>query len=253
MMKGRMMTTRTTWLLIAGLSALLLAGCKKDDGTVGTGDAVVLTSDDAADALAGTLGGSQSTAGITAQLEEAAAIAGGGSLGKTDANAGTLWDTTITRSRTGSFTFAYSFRYSVTLANANRLDFGYTMKGTYDTPRLSSNDSASATFQVSNLLAGTAYNVTGIYNRYGTQTSKVRNKASFSSTIIFSTTALLIDKSTKRVSGGSATLTIYGKSSTGNIYSFNATVTFLGNQQATLVIGSKAYTINLATGEATAA
>lgn len=240
------------WILIAGLSAVLIAGCKKDDGAVGTGDAVVLTNDDAADAFASTLGGSQSTAGLTAQLEEAATIAGGGSLGKVDATAGTMWDTTITRIRVGTYSYSYSFKYSITLANANRLDFGYTMKGTYDTPRLSSNDSASASFQVSNLLTGTAYSVTGIYNRYGTQASKIRNKTSFTSTITVSTTALLIDKSTKRVSGGSAAVIIYGKSSTGNIYSFNGTVTFLGNQQATLVIGSKAYTINLATGEATA-
>lgn len=239
------------WVLIAGLSVVLITGCKKDDGTVGSGDAVVLTSDDAADAFASTLAGSQSTGGITAQLEEAATIAGGGSLGKVDVTSGTMWDTTVTRVRVGTYNYSYSFKYSITLANANRLDFGYTMKGTYDTPRLSSNDSASATFQVSNLLAGTAYSITGIYNRYGTQASKVRNKAGFSSTITFSTTALLIDKSTKRVSG-TAALIIYGTSSTGSIYSFNGTVTFLGNQQATLVIGSKSYTLNLATGEATA-
>ncbi|MBK7257575.1 MAG: hypothetical protein IPI01_07180 [Ignavibacteriae bacterium] len=252
-MKGHTMRHQYRWLLIAGLSALLIGGCKKDDGAVGTEDAVVLTADDAADTFASTLGGSQSTAGLTAQLEEAATIAGGGSLGKVDASAGTMWDTTITRVRVGTYSYSYSFRYSVVLANVNRLDFGYTMKGIYDTPRMSSNDSAAASFQVSNLLTGTAYSVTGIYNRYGSQASKVRNKVSFTSTITVSTTALLIDKSTKRVSGGSAAVIIYGQSSTGNIYSFNGTVTFLGNQQATLVIGSKSYTINLATGEATAA
>ena len=241
------------WFLIAGLFAVLVTGCNKDDEAVGSGDAVVLTSDDAADAFASTLGGSQSTAGLTAQLEEAATIAGGGSLGKVDATTGTLWDTTITRVRVGTYSYSYAFRYSIVLANVNRLDFGYTMKGIYDTPRMSSNDSAAASFQVSNLLAGTAYSITGIYNRYGTQVSKVRNKTSFSSTITVSTTAMLIDKSTKRVSGGSAAVIIYGQSSTGNIYSFNGTVTFLGNQQATLVIGSKSYTLNLATGEATAA
>jgi hypothetical protein len=241
-----------TWLLLAGLAAMLVTGCKKDDASVGTDDAIVLTNDDAADAMASTLGGGQSTAGLTAQLEEAATIAGGGTLGKADAAASVSWDTTITRTRTGTYSYDYTFKYSISLANVNRLDFGYSMKGTYDTPRMSSSDSAGATFQVANLLAGSSYSITGIYNRYGSQTSKIRNKASWTSTIIFSTTALLIDKTTKRVSGGTAALTMYGKSSTGNIYSFTATVTFLGNQQATLVVGGKTYTINLATGEATA-
>jgi hypothetical protein len=241
-----------TWLVLAGLATMLVTGCKKDDGAVGNDDAIVLTNDDAADAIASTLGGGQATSGLTAQLEEAATIAGGGSLGKVDAATSTLWDTTITRTRTGTYSYNYTFKYSVTLANANRLDFGYSMKGVYDIPRMSSNDSATATFQVSNLLAGSSYMITGIYNRYGSQTSKIRNKASWNSTITFSTTSLLIDKATRRVSGGTAALTMYGKSSTGNIYSFSATVTFLGNQQATLVVGGKTYTLNLATGEATA-
>jgi hypothetical protein len=127
------------------------------------------------------------------------------------------------------------------------------MKGVYDTPRMSSNDSATATFQVSNLVAGTAYRISGIYSRDGTQTSKVRNKTSFSSRIIVSTDTLLVDKTSKRVNGGAATLTIYGQTSTGKIFSINATVRFLGNQQAELVVGGKTYMINLATGEATPA
>jgi len=241
-------------LLVSLLAALaLVSGCKNDDSSTNPEDTVSLTVDDAADAFASALGGSAGTGGLTAQLEEAAAIAGGGSLGKTGQAYGILFDTTITRQRVGTYSYSYTFHYSFGIANANQFDFSYTMKGTYETPRMTSSDSAAATLQVSNLLTGQAYSVTGIYNRYGTQVSKVRNWARFSSTITFSFTALEVDKATKRISGGTATLSMSGQTEAGRIFAYTATVTFLGNHQATLIIGGKTYTGNLVLGEATAA
>lgn len=227
------------------------AGCKNDDGT-GTDDAVTVTADDAADALASAFAGSQATVGLSTQLEEAATLSGGGTLGKIDGTTGMLFDTTVTRSRDGAYSYSYTVRYSYSFVNANRFTFAYGMKGAYATPRMTSSDSAGATLEVSNILTGPSYLVAGIYNRYGTQASKIRLKISFKSTITVAFTTVLIDKSTKRISSGTATITIYGQSSTGSIYSYSATLVFLGNQQATLVIGSKTYTLNLALGEATA-
>ena len=241
-------------LLIPLLAALVIVpGCKNDDSGTNPGDAVSLTVDDAADAFASALGGSTGTGGLTAQMEEAAAVAGGGSLGKAVQSYGILFDTTITRQRVGTYSYSYSFHYSFGIANANQFNFSYTMKGTYETPRMTSSDSAAATLQVSNILTGQAYSVTGIYNRYGTQVSKVRNWARFSSTITFSFTALEIDKTSKRISGGTATLSMSGQTDAGRIFAYTATVTFLGSQQATLIIGGKAYSVNLALGEATPA
>ena len=245
---------KTLVLLFPLLVALVaVSGCKNDDSSTDLGDAVSLTVDDAADAFASALGGSSGTGGLTAQMEEAAAIAGGGSLGKAGQAYDILFDTTITRQRVGTYSYAYTFHYSFGIANANQFNFSYTMKGTYETPRMTSSDSATATLQVSNLLTGQAYSVTGIYNRYGTQVSKVRNWVRFSSTITFSFTALEVDKASKRISGGTATLSMSGQTDAGRIFAYTATVTFLGNQQAMLIIGGKTYTVSLALGEATPA
>jgi hypothetical protein len=236
------------------LAAVLLAtfgGCKNDD-SAGTDDAITVTADDAADALASAFAGSQATIGLSSQLEVAATLSGGGTLGKVDGTAGTMFDTTVTRSREGAYGYSYTIRFSYSFATANRFTFAYGMKGAYATPRMSSSDSAGATLEVTNILAGSSYLVSGIYNRYGTQASKIRTKSSFRSTITCAFTSILIDKSTKKISGGTATLTIYGQSTTGNIYSYSATLVFLGNQQATLAMDSKAWTINLTLGEATA-
>jgi hypothetical protein len=232
-------------MILAGF--ILVPGCKNEDTL--TEVTTTLTADDAADAIASALGGSQGTGGLTAQLEEAASVAGGGTLGKVDGTAGVLFDTTVTRQRTGTYSYSYSFQYSWSLANANQFTISYGMHGMYDAPWMSSNDSASATFQVSNLLVGQSYLVSGIYNRHGTQTSKMRAKLGFQSTLICSTTDLLINKTTRRISSGTATITLYGQVSNGLAFSYSATVVFLGGQSATLTIGAKSYTVNLALGQ----
>jgi hypothetical protein len=44
--------------------------------------------------------------------------------------------------------------------------------------------------------------------------------------------------------------TFYGQTSTGNVFSYSATIVFTGNQTATLTLGGKTYTLNLALGQA---
>ena len=230
------------------MGALVWVGCKDEDAP--TDLSTSMTADDAADAIASALGGSQATSGLTAQLEEGASVAGGGTLGKVDGTSGVLFDTTVTRQRTGTYSFSYTFQFSWNLVNINQFTFAYAMHGVYDTPRMSSDDSATATFQVSNLLTGSTYLASGIYNRYGTQASKVRNKVSFRSTFTFSTTDLQIDKATRRITSGTGTVTFYGQTSTGNIFSYTGTVVFMGNQSATLTMSGTTYTLNLALGQA---
>jgi hypothetical protein len=229
---------------------LVLPGCKKDDASTSFADEVNLTEDDAADAFAGVLAGNQGTCGLSGQIEEAAIVAGGGGLPKVSDNAGLLFDTTVTRVRTGTYSYAYSFRYSYSFAGANQFNFSFSMKGVFETPRLSSSDSAGATLQLSSLLTGSSYLVSGIYNRYGALTSKVRNKVGFRSTITISTTGLSVDKTSKKIVGGAATLTLSGQTNGGKIFAFTATVAFSGGQQAILAIGGKTYTVNLTLGDA---
>lgn len=242
-------------LLPLAVSLLLLVAvdsCKKNDDAVDPSSTANVTEDDAADAFANALTGGQSTCGFTTQIEEAATVAAGTIIPKVGGAASTLFDTTITRQKSGAYSYNYVFHYSYGLAAANRFTFTYAMKGVYETPRMSSSDSAAASLEVSNLLAGQAYTIAALYNRYGSQTSKVRNKVSFRSTITVSVTNLLVDKTTKRITGGNATVSMSGQTSSGRAYAFVGTVAFLGAQQATLVINGRTFILDLILGTVTA-
>jgi len=242
---------RTQVFVVAlALGAVLVTGCKDDDSAVDPTSSVSLATDDAADAIASALGGSEATSGLTTQIEELASVTGGGSLGKVDGALGISVDTTFTRQRTGTYAYSYSYHYNFSLVNANQFSFTFTMHGMYETPRMASNDSSNGVFQVSNLLIGQNYLIAGTYNRYGSQASKVRNQVQFRSNLVFSTQDLQVDKNTHRVTSGTATITFYGQSSTGNAFAYTATVTFMGNRTATMAMAGKTYTLNLALGQA---
>ncbi len=240
------------WGVALALAAVLITGCTDDDG-LGVDDVAAISNDDAADAIAFSLSGSQSSGGLTAQLEESTTMAGAGLISKTDQLGNAQWDTTVTRARTGLFSYAYAFHFNLSLVSGSRLDFSYSMTGTYDVPRMTSADSAAALFQVSNLMTGTSYAVSGTYTRIGTQTSKLRQKNTWSSVITATMSGLSVDKSTMKISSGSANLTMVGRSSAGHTYAINGRLTFIGNDRAILVIGANTYTVDLSTGEATLA
>lgn len=247
-----MKPARTISLVLAALLALLptLNGCRKSD-TVDPSSTITLTEDDAADAFANALGGGLGTCGFMKQIEEAATVAGGASLPKPSDPASITVDTTVTRQKTGMYSYSYVFHYTYGLASANRFTFSYSMAGSYETPSMTSSDSATGSIELSNLLVGQTYTAAALYNRNGMQVSKVRNKISFKSTITMSIANLLVDKTTKQITGGTATLTISGQTGSVRIFAFTSTLTFLGAQQATLSIGNRMFTLDLSLGTAT--
>lgn len=138
-------------------------------------------------------------------------------------------------------TFSYSFsRNWLLTCNGTipqQFEFNYKGKATYDAPRMSSDDSATAKILVTNLDSN-YYVYNHQYAREGSQVSKIRNKRSFKSLIAISSTDIRIDKSTLRIVSGTATATVSGEGSDGHSFSYSGTITFLGNQTATLVLGN---------------
>lgn len=227
--------------------------CKNSDNPAQTQSSV--TQEVVADMIAASLGGSASTNGLSAQMEEAATVAGGApfpkSAGELDLR---MIDTTVVRQGTiGNFSYYYIFHYSFVFSNfGNKLDFNYSMRGTFDTPRIASDDSANASIVITHIIdPDSQYTLNANYLRLGSQSSKVGNRVQFTSTITWTLTDVKISKSSNSINSGTGVITVAGQVSTGGSFNYYATITLLGNQQASLTMNSRVYLINLATGTAT--
>ena len=234
----------------AGAIVLGLHGCGSNTLT-GEG---ALTESDAAAIVAGAIGSGTSTSGLTSQLEEAVTFASGGSLPKSGTAAGNsvvLLDTIVTRNRTGLYSYDYWLHLVLDLLTANTLTYRYDMRGTFDTPRLASDDSAHAELSMTDF-ASPALRFNGTYTRLGTQTFKSREEnSSFSSTIVSRLTDIAVEKASRKVTGGVLDVILTGGFEDGSTVDITAKVTFRGNDLATVVINGKSYEVNLATATVT--
>jgi hypothetical protein len=241
---------RLTALGAASASVLVLtAGCNGDNSVNSSSG---LSESDAAAIVASSFGASTSTYGLTGQIEDGAAVATGGSFGKADAFASAVGETTITRQKTsGVYTYDYTFHFVYGFANPS-YEIQYDMKGIYSTPRMSSDDSAFAVLHFTSLQSNPIV-LNGTYVRLGSQTFRVGETKQLTTVIEGTLTDITIDRSTKRVTGGTVVLTVTANRSDGTTITLNGTLTFLGNRQATLVINGRTFNLNFDYAEATEA
>ena len=109
-----------------------------------------------------------------------------------------------------------------------------------------SDDSVVSGLQVTGLAPAQAIAVlNGSYVREGYQESKVHNMNHFSSEVTITVNNLSVNKYTQAITGGTATVVFNGVGSAGGNYSFTGSITFNGNETATLIVNGNSYTINL--------
>jgi hypothetical protein len=215
------------------VAATLLFSCKKQTDAVAD---TSMTEEEAAEVITASVSGNaQGFATQTAEINARANTYG--------ATCGYSKDSAISKvNTTGTYTWNYNFNWHwdvvCTAAVPNKMNANYKMKGTYDTPRMSSNDSATAMLTVGNLVVGTQYIFNGTYSRDGSQVSKIRNKNSFTSKVVMNLNNLLVSKATGQIASGNASVTITGNTSTGNTFSYTGTITFNGASSATITLGN---------------
>lgn len=231
--KRKIMKTKISISLLTVLTTLvfLASSCKKENN-----NAAVMTEEEAAEAI--TLSVSGNTNALSTQATEIAATANAYS-----AVCGYSKDSTITRANTsGNYTWNYTFKWSWSAVCAGNvpssINANYKMKGSYNAPRMSSNDSASANLVVSNLIAGSQYIYNGTYTREGSQTSKIRNKNTFTSKVILNVSNLKVNKVSGQIDAGTSTVAITGNTSTGNSFSYGGNITFNGSKTATITLNN---------------
>ncbi len=131
-------------------------------------------------------------------------------------------------------------------SNPESFSYQFTNVGTYDTPRMGSNDGSNANWSLTGLDSSTDnIALNGSYVRNGSQVSKVRYMNSFTSTLTYSITNLQVNKTSYQIQSGTAAVSFVGTVSNGNQYTYNGSVTFNGDGTATLTINGNVYIINL--------
>ncbi|MES2457972.1 MAG: hypothetical protein V4594_20610 [Bacteroidota bacterium] len=158
------------------------------------------------------------------------------------ANCGVKKDTTITgQLSNNTHAYAYNLNWSRTLTcNANvASSYAHTFIGnsSYTSPKMSSTDQSKGNITIAGLEpSNTALTVTLGYERNGSQNSKVGKERNFTSKVLITGTGIKINKLSRQITSGSGTLGITGVTSTGTSFSYNGTITFNGNNKATLVV-----------------
>ncbi|WP_153799243.1 hypothetical protein [Foetidibacter luteolus] len=233
--------SKATKLLAVSAIAVLMASCSKNQEAV-TPETVSI--DDAADAVSQAV--SPESDGLVLLAESSARTAAVSSA------CGIQKDTAIAGQNVAgaAVTYSYAYQQSISVNCSAGIPGGLLVisngKTSYDAPRMSSNDSSHAQVDVSwKAQNGGNYLLNATYQRTGTQISKVRNKKSFGSTIIITSTDILVDKKTYQVISGTAAINISGAGSGGGSFSYSGQVIFQGNKKATVELGNgSSYVIN---------
>jgi hypothetical protein len=226
------------------------SGCSDNNVTVEGG----IPEADAAALVAGAIGSGTTTAGVIGQLEEATTVAITGKVSRVSGSASpsiVLLDTTITRTKTGTYSYNYTAHLIFDLVTANTLNFTFGLRGTYDTPNLASDDTSHAEMVISDL-ASPSLRFNGTYTRMGSEVFKNRDMKEFSSLLVARLNDVTVEKATRRPAGGTINANLSGQFSGGSKFEVVAEVTFKGNQQMTIVINGKTFNADLGTGTITA-
>lgn len=231
---------------------VMVASCNDDSETTET-----VTSDEAADLAASAL--AVSSAGLVLTVENSTSVtdvAVDESTGGRIAACGYSKDSVFTKSNAAgaavTYTYSFEYTYSLSCSVDEPLNMTATMNssGEFDGTRLASENTSNSNLVVTALdNTLTTYSVDGSYSREGSFQSKVRNLNSGTSTVAFILDEISVDKTTKEIVSGSAALTITGTVTGKGTFAFDATITFNGDNNATLVINGTSYSVNLLTGD----
>lgn len=186
--------------------------------------------------------------GISSQLEEAIRLTEGL---LTPSNCGFSGDSTINNHYGGvavqyQYTFKWNYTINCSATTPSVVDVGNTCTGTCSTSLLTSNFSSVVDWTIIGLAASsTEYIIDGSYIRTGDFTSKRDAKHSFSSVLTIALSDVKMVKSTLVASSGTATISLVCHTDAGEEFTFAGSLVFNGNQNCTLTLEDKVYSIQL--------
>ena len=226
-------------LLFTG--SLFFTSCSKVE------DLIELSEKDASEIIESAL--QKSTGGFVDNLETfAQELANEISL---EAICDSLYLESFTYDYQGSLTeasYASDYTYQLTCNDLNIPQsgvFSSTTDTDYNTPRIESDDTASFDGDVSGLeISAPDMIFAGTYNRGGLQELSFANQRQVNSTLEMDLTGLTVNKETVNLTGGTGTVTLSGTTQD-TAFSHSGSITFNGNDTATLILNGTTYVIDL--------
>ncbi len=214
--------------------ALFLTSCKKAEDIIES-----VSEEEAVEVVENAL--SSEAGGLAGQIEQSTAIVTASTSSKND-YCGMSFDSVITIVNPAETVITYHYNLEWDwIVNCNQFQipesfvFTCEMGGGYDAPRMSANDAASVSFELSGLdLSSDLISFNGGFEREGTCQSKIGEKRSFSSKIILEAIDVKVEKATGKLMSGTADLMLEAKTSEGKTFSFDGVITFTGGDSATL-------------------
>jgi len=211
-----------------------------------------ISSDEAAEIIAASL--SSDTGGTTAQFEDAAELSD--KINDT-ANKEEVYDTTFTvNNRDGArIKFEYTFHYEYGIkynSDSELFEFyaNFDTDGKAESPRVSMVDNSDGSLTLTGLeQSENYYIISGSASRTGNQTISINEKKDVASTINFTFKEIKLKKSDYTIESGSGNITIVGKTSEGNDFSFTGTLIYKSDGTIILTINGEEYVIDVNSGE----
>ncbi len=244
--------------LVLMMLSIGIFSCKKDSTAT---DA--LSTDQVADLAAGSLsensqGLATVTDDITANAQTLNAASTNGLTVNTTNGIGNPCGTTRTDSVTRAITkdsvsISYFMKYSHTVfCNPNNQRDSVmntlTYHGNFDGPRVTSSNTGSAVFTVAGLSPDAAnFTLHGEYKRSGQFQSKIGNKGTGNHSIDLVVKNLVLSKPGRKILSGTGTLTLVVNTPKKSI-NYTGSITFNGDDTASVTINGATYTINIQTG-----
>ncbi len=239
-------------IMLSALSILAVMSCSNEDDNNTNTNTAAIEETDVVDVIETSL--AKETYGMSKSMETAVVYSEEQNVftENPDLECGHLYNDAYNESyNSDNFSYDFSINRAYQLncdenGNASSLAYNMNYTGVYDAPRMASDDDGVLGYVLSGLSPDEyAVLFEGNYTRNGSQESKVRHMNAFTSTLIFDISNVAVSKTTYQIMSGTSLVSFTGISSNGNEYHFNGTLTFNGDETATLVLNGNTYIINL--------
>ncbi|MGC4021151.1 MAG: hypothetical protein QM734_04020 [Cyclobacteriaceae bacterium] len=242
-------------MILLGMTTFAVASCSKSDSSPSVSE------EDAADVV-----GTYVSSDFSSSTSDAAGIStdtgnkanrvmyGGRSE---SSPCGVTYDSTLSRSgmigTIINYSYQLSYGYTLTCSGAIPSSLGVDLSstGTYSGPRVSSTGSGAGTWTITGFGSPTVYSLNGSYTKTETITQKTGAQKNFTCNLVLTSSNVTVDKSTKKLTGGTISYVMTGAITGGSSFSFAGTITFLGDESASITVGSSTYTVSLSAGTIT--